>query len=267
MMMAAGLQEMSKIIAGGQSGTPFDAIALGTSSTAPNKTQTQLGAESTTNGGQRKSGADVTATVTGSGNKTLRFTATFIFTGALALFELMVGNNASANSGAMLLRQTFASVLNVVTNDNLGLQIDIVASDEAAAADSIIHDIGLELQNRGVADDLDGGFAKLVANALGSGTTALSASANSLATEITANGLGRSSGTHTITLQTVNDTNDTVQISTVWTATGTQAVNEAGMFNSTTNSAGQCWLRVLYAATLNLVNTDSFTQILRLVNK
>lgn len=267
MMMATGLAEMTKIIAGGQSGTPFDAVAIGTSSTAPAKSQTQLGAESTTNGGQRKSGSDVTSTVTGSANKTLRFVTTFIFTGALALFELMVGNNSSANTGVMLLRQTFASVLNVVTNDNLQLQIDIVASDEAAAADSIIHDIGLELQNRGVADDLDGGFAKLVANAVGSGTTALNASATTLATEITGNGLGRSSGTHTITMQTVNDTGDTVQISTSWSVSGTQAVNESGMVNSTTNNAGQVWLRVLYAATLNLVNTDTFIAIHRLVNK
>lgn len=267
MMMTAGLQVMTRIIAGGQSGTPFDAIAIGTSSTAPSAGQTQLVAESTTNGGSRKSAADVTGAVTGTGNKTMRFTATFIFTGALALFELMVGNNATANTGDMLLRQTFASVLNVVTNDNLSLQIDVVGSDEAAASDSIIHDIGLELQNRGVIDDLDAGYAKLVANAVGSGTTALSAAHTALATEITGNGLGRSSGAHTITLQTVNVANDTVQISTTWTVTGTQAVNESAMVNSTTNSAGEAYMRVLYAATLNLVNTDSFTTVNRFVNK
>lgn len=267
MMMRTGITEMVNIIAGGQTGVAFDAIAIGTSSAAPANTQTQLTAETTTNGGARLSGASVTGIVTGTGNKTQRFTGTFIFTGTLALFELMVGNNATANTGVMLLRQTFAAVLNVVTNDNLSLQIDVVGSDEAAATDSIIHDIGLELQNRGTADDLDAAFAKLVANALGSGVGALAAAGTALGTEITANGLGRSSGTHTITTQSVNGFVDTVQISTQWSVTGTQAVNEAGMCNSTTNSAGQVWLRVLYAATLNLVNTDTFTQVIRLVNK
>lgn len=269
MMMQRGLEEISRLLAFGFSGTTFDAVAIGTGSTAPAIGQLQLVSESTTNGGSRKSGSDVTASLTGSNNNTLRFLTTFIFTGTLGLFELMVGNNASANTGVMLLRQTFAAVLNVVAQDNLQLQIDIVGSDEAAATDSIITNVGISETNKQIATDLSTA-AKLTALAVGSGSTALAATQTALVTEILAagaKGLGRGEGVHTVTLDTVNTANDTVKISTVWNVIGTQAVREVGMFDTVTPSSGNMYIRVLYAADLNLVNTDVFTQAVRYVNK
>lgn len=72
-----------------------------------------------------------------------------------------------------------------------------------------------------------------------------------LSGEITTNGLGR----HTATQSHTNGTN-TWAITYTWTASGTQAVQEAGMFNA--SSSGTMVFEAAFTQ-VNLVATDSFT--------
>ena len=90
---------------------------------------------------------------------------------------------------------------------------------------------------------VSGGFKWL---AVGSSSTTAAATDTALATEITTNGLGRSSATCSRVTTTV--TNDTAQLVHTWTATGTQAVQEAGIFDTSTASGGNMLARQTFAA-------------------
>lgn len=68
--------------------------------------------------------------------------------------------------------------------------------------------------------------------ALGSGTTAESASQTALVTEITTNNLGRAAAT--VSVQTTTTTNDTRRLTYTWTASGTSTIEEVGAFNDAT---------------------------------
>lgn len=70
--------------------------------------------------------------------------------------------------------------------------------------------------------------------ALGTSSTAVSASQTTLSAEITDTGLQRAAAT--VTRITTNQTNDTLQLSKTFTATGTKAIEEVGYFNA--SSAG-----------------------------
>jgi len=65
--------------------------------------------------------------------------------------------------------------------------------------------------------------------AVGIGTTAAAATDTTLQSEITDSGLERASAT--VTRQTTNVSNDTLQLVKLWTATGVKAVTECGAFN------------------------------------
>ncbi len=65
--------------------------------------------------------------------------------------------------------------------------------------------------------------------ALGSGTTAFLSSQTALVTEITTSGLGRASAT--VSRVTTTSTNDTLQLTQTFTASGSQTVQEIGIFN------------------------------------
>lgn len=95
--------------------TKFDYIAIGTGTGAPSATDTQLGSEITTGGGQRANatGSRVTTTTT---NDTAQFVVTFNFTSSFAVTESGVFNASSG--GTMLCRQTF-SAINVSNGDSL----------------------------------------------------------------------------------------------------------------------------------------------------
>ena len=105
----------------------FDAIAIGTDATAFASTQTKLLAEITTNGGARRSAANVTGSLvtTTDLNDTAQWVTVFTFTGTLGVNEYMVGNNAAADTGVMLLRGVFVSTLNVVDGDTLTLTLKV----------------------------------------------------------------------------------------------------------------------------------------------
>jgi len=96
-----------------------------------------------------------------------------------------------------------------------------------------------------------GGFKWL---AVGSSSTAASASDTGLASEITANGLGRAAATCSRVTTTV--TNDTAQLVHTWTATGTQTVKEAGLFDTSTANQGNMLARQTFSAK-NMENNDT----------
>lgn len=77
--------------------------------------------------------------------------------------------------------------------------------------------------------------------AVGTSSTAASATDTTLVAEITTNGLERAAGT--VSRVTTTTTNDTFQITKTWTATGTVAVEEVGVFNAA--SAGTMGNRAL----------------------
>lgn len=265
LVVTAGLQEVTKLLGQGLGGTKFDAMAIGTDATAAAAGQTALVAEITTGGGSRKGAGDVTAslvtnTVT---DDTIRFVATWTFSASFGVNELGVFNN-NTSGGAMLLRQVFASVLNVVAADILELTVDVTSSDDVVDTGvSVLTNAGFAEGNKLIATDLTPANGPLRYIALGSGSTAPAATQTALVTEITTNGLARedaSTGTgHSIALATTNVSNDTVKLTVQWEVTGTQAVREVGVFNHAT--AGQMFLRHVFAADLNLVNTDTFTMI------
>jgi hypothetical protein len=103
---------------------PFDWIALGTNATAASATDTVLGAEITSDGGERSSasGSRVTTSVT---SDTAQLVNTFNFTGTLAIKESGMFNDA--NSGDMLARQVF-STKNVGNGDSLQVTWKIAVS-------------------------------------------------------------------------------------------------------------------------------------------
>ena len=96
----------------GETGIDYIAIGVGTPSA------TALGSESSTNGGTRRGGANVTGTqiTTTLTNDTAQWVTTFTFTGTLVLTEAGLFNAAS--SGIMLASQSF-SALTVVDTDTL----------------------------------------------------------------------------------------------------------------------------------------------------
>lgn len=77
--------------------------------------------------------------------------------------------------------------------------------------------------------------------ALGTSSTAPAASQTALGGEITTNGLGRASAT--VTQETTTQTDDTLQLYKLFTATGSSTVEEVGIFNDA--SAGTMLGRAL----------------------
>jgi len=88
-----------------------------------------------------------------------------------------------------------------------------------------------------------GGFKWI---ALDASSTAATAADTDLASEITANGLGRAAAT--VTRVTTDVTNDTLQLVHTWTATGTQTVRGAGIFDTSTAEAGTMLARQTFTA-------------------
>lgn len=88
--------------------------------------------------------------------------------------------------------------------------------------------------------------------AVGTGTTAFAAGNTTLETELAASGLSRVQGT--VSLVTTTTTNDTAQVTTTFTVTGTQAVTESGVLNASSNGTLLC--RQTFSA-INVVNGDT----------
>jgi hypothetical protein len=89
---------------------------------------------------------------------------------------------------------------------------------------------------------------------VGTSSTAVSAGQTALQAAITDSGLARASATFSRTTTTV--TNDTAQWTYTWTASGTKAVEEAGMFNA--SSSGTMLGRAL-TGTKTVTNGEQLT--------
>ena len=88
--------------------------------------------------------------------------------------------------------------------------------------------------------------------AIGTGTTAPAATQTTLTTEITNNGGERAASTNSQVTTSV--ANDTAQFVHAWTFTGTFAVTESGIFD--TSSAGNMLARQTFSA-INVISGDS----------
>lgn len=88
--------------------------------------------------------------------------------------------------------------------------------------------------------------------AVGTGTNAAAAGDTTLQTELATSGLSRVNATASRVTTTV--TNDTAQLVTTFTVTGTAAVTEAGILNAA--SSGTLLCRQVFTA-VNVVNGDS----------
>lgn len=77
--------------------------------------------------------------------------------------------------------------------------------------------------------------------AVGTSSTAFGASQTALQAEITDSGFARAAGT--VTRTTTSVTNDTLQVTKTWTATGAKTIEEIGLFND--SSAGTMLGRAL----------------------
>lgn len=96
--------------------------------------------------------------------------------------------------------------------------------------------------------------------AVGSDSTAESAAHTALQTEITTNGLERAAAT--VTRETTTQTNDTLQLYKVWTASGSVTVEEIGIFNDA--SAGTMLGRKL-TTTKSLASGETLTATYQII--
>lgn len=90
--------------------------------------------------------------------------------------------------------------------------------------------------------------------AVGTSSTAVSASQTTLSAEITDTGLQRAAAT--VSRVTTTQTNDTLQLTKTFTATGSKTIEETGYFNA--SSAGVMGGRVL-TGTKSVVNGETIT--------
>jgi len=111
MITNAALAERAKLI-NGISTSPFMWMGLGTSGATPTESQTALGAEITTNGGQRK-----VATCGYEADYKSVWSVVFNFTGSLAILELAIFN--ALTGGTMYLRHAWDAAKNVENGENI----------------------------------------------------------------------------------------------------------------------------------------------------
>ena len=95
---------------------------------------------------------------------------------------------------------------------------------------------------------------------LGSGT-GQGASSTTLATAITADGLQKAAATMTSETTTVTD--DTIQATKVFTASGSHTVAEAGLFNQATTDTGDMLMVGDLSPTAPMVSGDTLTITLK----
>ena len=91
--------------------------------------------------------------------------------------------------------------------------------------------------------------------AVGTGDTAFAAADTTLGTEITDSGLARVAAT--VTRETTSTTNDTVQMVTTFTVTGTVTIKEVGILNA--SSTGDLGGRTVLETPKDVVNGSSYT--------
>ena len=99
--------------------------------------------------------------------------------------------------------------------------------------------------------------------AVGSASTAATATDTTLETELTDGGLERASAT--VARTTTTTTNDTLQLVKTFIVTGTKTVREVGVFNG--DSVGTMLSRSVLTSDKNLESGDTFTLTYQLICK
>lgn len=117
-----------------------------------------------------------------------------------------------------------------------------------------IHNLITNAGAAGVASRINGsgGEAAFTYIAVGTGVVAAAVANTTLGTELAASGLSRVNATASRT--TTDVTNDTAQLQTTFTVTGTVAVTESGVLNAA--SGGTLLARQVFSA-VNVINGDS----------
>lgn len=117
-----------------------------------------------------------------------------------------------------------------------------------------IHNLVTTVGKAAMASRLNGsgGEAAFTYIAVGTGTTAAAVGDTTLQTETATSGLSRVAAT--VSRTTTDTTNDTAQLQTTFSVTGTVAVTESGVFNAA--SSGVLLARQVFSA-VNVVNGDS----------
>jgi len=96
---------------------------------------------------------------------------------------------------------------------------------------------------------------------LGTGTTAFAASQTALVTAITDSGLARAAAT--VSQETTTQTDDTLQLTKQWTASGSKTVAEAGIFNG--SSGGTMLARTKLTSARALTSGDTYTYVYQII--
>lgn len=118
----AGLTEVAKLICG-DTADAFTYVALGTNDTTPAATDTTLGTEISTNGGERV----VADTSDYAADYKSKWVEEFTFSGSLGIKECGILNAAA--DGDLLVHHVFPATINVVSSDTLTLTVEVTLSD------------------------------------------------------------------------------------------------------------------------------------------
>ena len=258
--------------ANGAAGDRFNAMAIGSGATAEEQDDTQLVAEHTADGAERKAAA---VSLAGANNEKLRFVATFALTTQLVIREVNITNDQAplgADTGAQLMREVFNKDYNAIPGDTVTLTLDAIGSDNTAAQSGL--DITMtwagiaamhKLNGQGLADD-----GPIVTQALGRDATAPALGDTGLGDEIVAADsldLGRGEYTqNTQTLEATNGFTDTVRSVVKWAIETAGApsvdVDETSLETNMTPGSGVTLCRITYDATLTLDGeyADTFEQ-------
>jgi len=124
----AALAELSGLAGNTGSKTAFTYLAVGTGTTAESAAHTQLVTEVTGSGLARAS-ATVTQATTTHTNDTLQLVKAWTVSGTVTISEVMMGNNATANTGTMAFRELLSPTKSVVSGDTYSLTAKLVFVD------------------------------------------------------------------------------------------------------------------------------------------
>lgn len=257
----SGIANAAKLLGIGLGGVRFEEVAIGTGTTAPAATQTALVSEISTGGGERKTGANVTVSLTTENvsNDTILFSTSWGFTASFAVGEFAVFTN-EGGAGTMWFRGRFETAggspnpINVQGADTLEAFIYTTATDESSDAFKQITNGGLEAMNRLLVEDVSPSGTRVQAVAIGGddgSTLPLAATNTALGDEfLAADGFTLARGEEitgpTVSLATVNVTDDTVVVTSEWEVTAPDSqvdVEEVGLFDDPAEATGTLYWR------------------------
>lgn len=292
----AGFERYGELTSG-DSTDRFDEMALGDDNTAVTQDDTALGNELVTGDMAAKTGGDVTGTTetTVFTDDTMQWVTTWTALADRDVWELVVRTTGDLT---ILLRQVFGKVLSLRNGDNFTLtvkdQITLPDNDtDGTLPDQAISHKGVANSNKLALADEAAGIAVFDEIAFGTDDGTLvtmaafeAAAQPGLGEEFIDADLERGASVTTITREQTNTSGGQPNDTTVWTrtvtvtgATGGEAIiNEDGVVDSsvpptddadgddtTPNLSGNFLCREIYTKPLNLIDTDTYTKIWKII--